>query len=103
MPSQLLPGLLVVGVGLGLSLPVAVATAAHHLPAHQQATGSGVVQMAQQLGSVVGVSLLVVCLGLKGHPDPHHNFVVGMWVAFGISLAAALAALGLSGRRRASR
>ncbi len=51
-----LPGWLVAGVGVGLALPDRMAGATHDLPAHQSATGSGIVTMARQIGFVVGAA-----------------------------------------------
>jgi len=43
---------------------------------HQAATGSAVVTMAGQTGSVLGVRLLVIFLTSKTSADPHHDFAV---------------------------
>ena len=63
-----LPGWLVLGVGVGLTLPTLVGAATAGLPPHQTSTGSAVVQMGRQIGSVLGVALLVVVIG-SSHDD----------------------------------
>jgi EmrB/QacA subfamily drug resistance transporter len=60
--SAMLPGMLVAGIGYGLTMPVIITTAVRGLPRERYATGNAVVSMARQLGSVLGISLLVVLL-----------------------------------------
>ncbi|MFJ3419028.1 MFS transporter [Streptomyces sp. NPDC086082] len=94
-PVQILPAWLVGGVGVGLALPTIISSATQDLPAHQAATGSAVVNMASQIGSVVGVSVLVVLLATTGHPDPHHNFATAWFTAGALMLIAGLASLAI--------
>ena len=75
-PGQVLPGFLVAGVCIGLALPSIIASAIRDLAPHQAATGSAVVTMAGQTGSVLGVSLLVIFVASKTSADPHHDFAV---------------------------
>jgi EmrB/QacA subfamily drug resistance transporter len=95
--AEVLPGWMVVGAGVGLALPTLVAAATADLPPHQSSTGSAVVQMGRQLGSVLGVALLVVVLGGGGLDA----FRAAWWWAGLISLLAAGAALAMTARRPA--
>jgi EmrB/QacA subfamily drug resistance transporter len=53
----------VTGIGVGLTLPTLGSSAASSLPAQRFAAGSAVSNTSRQVGSVLGVSLLVVVLG----------------------------------------
>jgi EmrB/QacA subfamily drug resistance transporter len=61
--AQVLPGMMLTGIGVGLTLPALISTAATVLPAHRFATGSAIIQMARQVGTVVGIAVLVSVLG----------------------------------------
>lgn len=98
--SGTLPGWLIGGFGMGLALPTMFSSATRDLPPHQAATGSAVVNMASQIGSVLGVSLLVIFLALH-NSDPHHGYAVAWWTSTALALASGLAALGLNARRHA--
>lgn len=58
-----LGGMLLTGIGVGLTFPTLFSTAAASLTPERFATGSGVINMARQLGFVIGVALLVAVLG----------------------------------------
>lgn len=96
--SDILPGWLIGGFGMGLALPTMFSSATRDLPSHQAATGSAVVNMASQIGSVLGVSLLVIFLALPGS-DPHHGYATSWWTAAALAVASGVAALGLNARR----
>jgi glycerol uptake facilitator-like aquaporin len=82
--------------GGGLALPLTAAGTAA-LPPHQASTGSGVVNMARQLGMVVGTSVMV---GLLGSGVPSLVRFQHVWVFMAAcSVAAALAALVMDGVR----
>ncbi len=57
-----LPGTLFTGLGVGLLLPSFSAAATFHLPKERYAMGSGINNTLRQMGSVVGVILVVVIL-----------------------------------------
>ena len=66
-----LPGLLMSGIAVGMVLPSLSAAAVHRLPAGQYAVGSAVNQATRQIGSVLGVAIVVLALGHDGvrHAD----------------------------------
>jgi hypothetical protein len=70
------------------------------LPAHRFATGSGVVTMARQVGSVLGVAVLVTSLGVPHGPAALlRAFDRGCDVTAAVALLAAGACLLLTVRR----
>jgi EmrB/QacA subfamily drug resistance transporter len=81
-----LPGLLVAGAGAGLSQAPLFASAST-LPAHRATTGSAVLNASRQVGSAVGISVLVALMS-RAHPTTLAPFHRG-WV---LELAAAVAA-----------
>ena len=65
-PSYLLkwlPGLLLSGASVGLVMPSLSAAAVSRLPAEHYAVGSAVNQATRQIGSVIGVAIVVLLLG----------------------------------------
>jgi hypothetical protein len=88
----LLPGILLTGIGVGLTLPTLVSAAVSALPPQGFSTGSGVVTMARQVGSVLGVAMLVATLGRgDGALPPADAFDRG-W-SFMVATAVATAAV----------
>src|SRR5262252_2181471 len=89
-----LPGQIVGGVGVGLTLPSLTSAAAASLAAPRFATGSAVLNMARQIGFVLGVAILVAVLGTLRTADPIRAFDGGwlfMVIAAGLGVLAALA------------
>jgi EmrB/QacA subfamily drug resistance transporter len=97
--AEILPGLVIGGIGFGMALPVLIGTAVRSLPAERFATGSAVVTMARQIGTVLGISVLIVILDSAGR-DIISAFHQGWLVMAGLSFAAGASALFL--RRGAS-
>ncbi|HLI33088.1 MAG TPA: MFS transporter [Solirubrobacteraceae bacterium] len=62
-PAAMLGGMLLVGAGFGLSLPTFLAAATGPLPPQSYATGAGVINMLRQIGTAVGVAVVVAILG----------------------------------------
>jgi EmrB/QacA subfamily drug resistance transporter len=86
--ARFLPGLIVAGAGAGLTqAPLFASTTT--LPADRQSTGSAVLNTARQIGSAVGVAILVALLA-NAHPASLSAFRKGWGLMAG---AAALAAL----------
>jgi hypothetical protein len=102
-PSYLtsyLPGWLLGGVGVGLALPNLMAGATHDLGPHLAATGSGVVNMARQIGFVVGVSVLFAIVGDGIGTAAMDAFATCLLVAGAILVTASVAAYGMAARDR---
>jgi len=98
--TDLLPGWLIGGVGVGLALPTILSAAAVDLPPHRYATGSAVVNMSRQIGTVLGVSLAVAALGAPAGPSDALDAYVHAWLMVsGFMVIAAIAALGMTPRR----
>jgi EmrB/QacA subfamily drug resistance transporter len=93
--AGMFPGLFLTGVGVGLVLPSMSSAAAASLPPSQFATGSAVLTMSRQIGSVLGVSVLVAILDTPSKTDPASTFD-GAWILMLVaSLAGAVAALAI--------
>jgi EmrB/QacA subfamily drug resistance transporter len=98
--AAFLPGMLVGGVSAGLTQAPLFA-AAGTLPPDRATTGSAVLNMARQVGSAVGVAVVVVIVGsgaARGVADFHH-----VWIAEAVAgLVACLAVAVTAGPGRAS-
>jgi EmrB/QacA subfamily drug resistance transporter len=93
---HMLPGMLLTGVGVGLTLPTLIATAVSSLAPTSFSTGSAVVTMARQIGSVLGVAILVAILDTRQANNAVAIFDRGWWFTAGTAGLAALASLTLS-------
>jgi hypothetical protein len=97
--TELLPGWLIGGVGVGFALPTILSAATADLPADRSATGSAVVNMSRQIGTVVGVSVLVAVLGHPSGYEQAHVAFQRVWIVVAIStVLAAAAAIGMTPR-----
>jgi MFS family permease len=98
--GELLPGWLVGGAGVGFALPAILSSATADLPAAQAATGSAVVNMSRQIGTALGVSLVVAVLGTPIGYAAAHNAFQHAWAAVAvIAILAALSAPPMTPRR----
>ncbi len=98
--ARMLPGMLLTSAGVGLTLPTLVSAAVSAVPPHRFATGSGVVNMARQIGIVLGVSVLVTVLGHPAGAGALPAFQRATVVLAATACAAALVALLLIPARR---
>ncbi|GLW06217.1 MFS transporter [Microtetraspora sp. NBRC 13810] len=99
--TDLLPGWLIGGAGVGLALPTILSAATADLPPARAATGSAVVNMSRQIGTSLGVALLVAVLaGTAASGDVLSSYVHAWWATAGVGLLAAVTALGMTPPRR---
>jgi hypothetical protein len=99
--SSFLPGFVLGGAGVGMvlgTLPAAAATAA--LPPSRFATGTAVFGMARQLGSAIGVAVLVALLGGTTGGDLLAGLQRGWAFALGAGLGTAALALAFGPARQ---
>jgi EmrB/QacA subfamily drug resistance transporter len=89
--SDYLPGMLIGGAGVGFVNPALAGAATAQLPPTRLATGSAVLTMSRQLGSALGVALLVAVLGTPSPADVVDSFDSAWWMmvvaAFGSAAA----------------
>jgi EmrB/QacA subfamily drug resistance transporter len=93
--TAMLPGLLISGVGVGLVLPNLASAAASSLPPAQFATGSAVLTMSRQIGSVLGVAVLIAVVGTPSQAAEVDAFHSGWLVMVVPAVLGALAALAI--------
>ncbi len=98
--STFLPAFMIGGAGVGLTLGTLPAAATAELPPGRFATGSAVFGMARQLGSAIGVAVLIALLDSAG-ADLLNGLRSAWWFALGSGLAAAALAFSLPTRTKA--
>jgi EmrB/QacA subfamily drug resistance transporter len=95
--TRLLPAQLLGGAGVGLAIPSLLGAGSVSLSPDRFGTGSGILNMARQVGTVLGVAALVAILAHAG-PDPVTTFrhaivlVIGFFAAAGLVAAILLTA-----------
>jgi hypothetical protein len=80
-------------------LPTILSSAAAGLPFDRFATGSAMVNMSRQIGSVLGISLLVAIMGTpSGYSDVHRAYIRTWLVIVAFMILAGLTSFGMSPR-----
>ncbi len=90
--SSFLPGFILGGTGVGMVLGALPAAATAALPASRFATGTAVFGMARQLGSAIGVAVLIALLNDTTGGD----LLAGLQRGWAFALGAGLATAGLA-------
>ncbi|NUP51763.1 MAG: MFS transporter, partial [Catenulispora sp.] len=98
--ATFLPGWILVGVGVGLNVPVLTGAAAATVPPAQFATGSALTAMGRQIGSVLGVAVLVSVLGTPRGGQVVQDFRHGWYAVAIAAVAAAIGVLPLARNRK---
>ena len=93
--THLLPAQLLGGAGVGLTIPSLLGAGSASLTASRFGTGSGILNMARQVGTVFGVAALVAILAHVNPADalPAYRHGVALIVAFFAAAGVASAAL----------
>jgi hypothetical protein len=98
--THLLPAQLLGGAGVGLTVPSLLGAGSLSLTPDRFGTGSGILNMARQVGTVLGVAALVAILAHMG-PDPVTTFRHAIALVIGFFAASSLvAAILLTGKVR---
>ena len=92
-PGTICTTRIIAGIGVGLALPTILSQATADLAPARSATGSAIVSMSRQIGTVLGVSVLIAVLGSAVDYD---TFRQAWWVIFAVALVSALASLGMT-------
>jgi EmrB/QacA subfamily drug resistance transporter len=92
--TTFLPGFMLAGAGVGMALGTLPAAATAALPTGRFATGSAVFGMARQLGSAIGVAVLIALLD-SGGDDLLSGLRRGWWFALGAGLGTAALAIAI--------
>jgi EmrB/QacA subfamily drug resistance transporter len=93
--TAFLPGSLLAGAGFGMVLGTLPAVATASLPPSRFATGTAVFSMARQLGTAIGVAVLVALLNATTAGDLLGGLRRGWWFALLCGLATTALALAL--------
>ncbi len=98
--THLLPAQLLGGAGVGLSIPSLLGAGSAALPPARFGTGSGVLNMARQIGTVIGVAALVAILAKIGPRDPVPTFRHALILIASLFAGAGLVAAALLTQRK---
>lgn len=94
--TRWLPLMFVLGISIGLTFPTLSAATVHSLPPTLFSLGGAINNTSRQIGSAVGVALLVT---IQSSADGLHGFQRGWYFIAGCSVSAGLIALLLPGPR----
>ena len=97
--THMLPIQVLGGIGVGLTIPSLIAAGSRSIPPARFGTGSGVLNMGRQIGTVLGVAGLVAILTTLQPASPIPTFRDGVLLVGGFFIAAGLVAAVLLGAR----
>jgi MFS family permease len=97
--THLLPAQLLGGAGVGLAIPSLLAAGSAALTPARFGTGSGILNTARQVGTVLGVAGLVAILTHVSHADPIAGYRHGLILIVAFFAAAGVIAAALLTRR----
>jgi EmrB/QacA subfamily drug resistance transporter len=97
--THLLPAQLLGGAGVGLTIPSLIGAGTASIPPARFGTGSGVLNMARQIGTVLGVAGLIAILAGLNVADPVVAFRHGTELVIGFFALAGLTSAALLSRR----
>ena len=97
--AHLLPSQLLGGTGVGLTIPALIGAGSAALPPARFGTGSGILNMARQIGTVLGVAGLIAILSHVVPGDPVATFRHGLALIIALFAGAGLVAAGALTRR----
>jgi EmrB/QacA subfamily drug resistance transporter len=97
--THLLPIQMLGGVGVGLVIPSLIGAGTASIPPARFGTGSGVLNMARQIGTVLGVAGLIAILTGLNPSDPIVAFRHGALLAIGFFALAGVTSAALLSRR----
>jgi EmrB/QacA subfamily drug resistance transporter len=98
--AEVLPAQIIGGIGVGLSIPSLLGAGTSGIPPAWFGVGSGILNMARQLGTVLGVAALIGLLSSTGG-DPLTPYRHGIELIIGFFAASAVvAAIALAGKTR---
>jgi EmrB/QacA subfamily drug resistance transporter len=100
--TNFLPAQLIGGIGVGLAIPSLLAAGSASIPPARFGTGSGALNMARQIGTVLGVAGLVAILAHIDPSDPVATFRDGIYLVGAFTIATGLTAAVLLTRRASS-
>jgi EmrB/QacA subfamily drug resistance transporter len=93
--THLLPAQLLGGAGVGLAIPSLLAAGSASLAPARFGTGSGILNMARQVGTVLGVAALIAILSHVVPGDPLAAFRHGLVLIIAFFVAAGVVCAGL--------
>jgi len=93
--THLLPAQLLGGAGVGLAIPSLLAAGSASLAPARFGTGSGILNMARQVGTVLGVAALIAILSHVIPGDPLAAFRHGLILIIAFFVAAGVVSAGL--------
>ena len=86
-----LPGMLIGGAGVGFVNPALAGAATAQLPPTRLATGSAVLTMSRQLGSALGIAILVAVVGTPSPADAVDAFRDAWWLMVAAAVGSTIA------------